>query len=506
MAMNVDTLHPLYALNAPEWQMIRDCVDGERTVKARGPKYLPHPSSFDSADPKEVKRYKAYKQRAVFLNATARTLNALLGVAFAKPVTINITGPLKTLVDDVDGSGMPLTQLLRGTMSEVLQSGRAGFLVDYDRPAQFDEQGIPIAQTAEEMAGHRPIVKLYSADQIINWRSANGKDVLVVLREKDDVNTADPDDFANHEVTIWTELRMVNGVAHARRWTYNADTSTVQMDLPRGFNKTELVPLTDATGAPLRELPFCWCGAVDNNASPDVAPLGDIASINIKHYVAEADVAEIAHIVGQPTMIAAGLTQTWVDKYMKGGIALGSTKGVMLGQNMTASLLQAEERNLSVALCERREAQMAKLGAALVEKGTAPKTATEASYDAQTDNSILSLVAGNVEKAFNRALTLAQAFVGGYDESTVVLNKFYSEITIDSQALTAMMSGVQTGTIRLTDFIKWLMAQGIIDDSQTVEQVESDLRNQNPLPQMSPDVVTSDDPAKQDNNDDGADD
>lgn len=502
MTVNVDTQHPLYAAIAPEWKMIRDCVAGERAVKACGPLYLPYPAAnYDPASPKDVKRYKAYKQRAVFLNATARTLNALLGIAFAKPVTMNITGQLSTLVEDVDGSGKPLIQLLRGAMAEVLQSGRAGFLVDYTREAKTDENGQAVAQTAAEMARNRPVIKLYSADQIINWRTSDGLDKLIVLREMDEANTDDTDDFAMHEVTVWTELRMVGGVAHARKWFMNRDTTEVNMTLPRGFTKTELVMLRDADGNPLTQLPFAWCGAVDNDSTPDPAPLSDIASINIKHYCAEADVAEIAHIVGQPTLTAIGLTQTWADKNLKGGIALGATKGLMLGQNMDAKLLQAEERNLSVALCDRREKQMAKIGASLVEKGTAPKTATEAAYDAQTDNSILSLVAGNIEKAFNRALALADAFVGDSDNCEIVLNKFYTEITVDSQTLTALMAGVQTGTIRLTDLIKWLMAQGIIDDSQTVEQVEADLRNQNPLPQMSPDVVTSTEDDDQDNDD-----
>nr|DAF54250.1 MAG TPA: portal [Siphoviridae sp. ctFRY1] len=493
MSVNVDNQHPLYARIAPEWKMIRDCVAGERAVKACGPLYLPFPSSGDNTDPKAKARYKAYKQRAVFLNATARTLNALLGIAFAKPVSMNLTGKIAELIDDVDGSGMPLPQLLRGAMSEVLQSGRAGFMVDYDRQAHFDELGNVVPQTAAEMAMHRPLIKLYSAEQIINWRQTHGKDTLIVLKECDEISTEDTDDFANHEVTIWTELRMVNGKAHARRWFFNADTSEVQMDLPRGFTKTDLVPLVDSAGRALDSLPFCWCGAVDNNATPDAAPLADIASINIKHYNAEADVAEIAHIVGQPTLITTGLTQSWADKNLKGGIALGATKGVILGQNMDAKLLQAEERNLSVALCERREKQMAKLGAALVEKGSAPKTATEAAYDAQTDNSILSLIAGNVEKAFNKALQIVQLFTGDTAEQTVTLNKFYTEITVDAQLMTAMMSGVQTGTVRLSDFIKWMMAQGVIDDSQTVDQVEDDLRNQNPLPQMSPDAVDLDD-------------
>ena len=43
MTVNVDNQHPLYARIAPEWKMIRDCVAGERAVKACGPLYLPHP-------------------------------------------------------------------------------------------------------------------------------------------------------------------------------------------------------------------------------------------------------------------------------------------------------------------------------------------------------------------------------------------------------------------------------------------------------------------------------
>ncbi|MEX5734666.1 DUF4055 domain-containing protein [Providencia hangzhouensis] len=50
---------------------------------------------------------------------------------------------------------------------------------------------------------------------------------------------------------------------------------------------------------------------------------------------------------------------------------------------------------------------MAMLGAKLVERGTLARTATQAQDEAQTDNSVLSLCAGNVEQAFNRALGFA---------------------------------------------------------------------------------------------------
>lgn len=482
--VSVDNKHPEYAVFAPEWATIADCVAGERAVKKAGQKYLPHPAHNPDQDT-DGKRYKQYKHRAAFLNATGRTEQAMLGVAFNKPVNVNMSGALADLVEDCDGKGTPVTQVLRGALAESLETGRYGFLTDYSAPARFDPAtGDYVPYTAAEQQNARATIQLFYASEIINWRVVGDVTTLVVLKSKEEAETNDPDDFATYPITVWTELRMVDGKAHMRRWFYNSVNQDVKMNLPRGFSKTGLSPLMKAGGAYMDRLPWAWGGSIDNNATIDSAPLADIASLNIKHYCAEADVAEIAHIVGQPTLVMVGLTQAWVDKNLKNGIGLGATKGVQLGQDMDAKLLQAEERNLSVGLCERREKQMAMLGAALIERGSAPKTATEAQFDAQTDNSILALCAGNVESAFNKALEFATDYLGGA-ESTVILDKFYSEVIVDSQTLTALMAGVQSGTIRLLDFIKWLMGQGIIDDSETPEQVADDLRNQEPLPTMA---------------------
>lgn len=482
--VSVDNKHPLYAVFAPEWTMIADCVAGERAVKKKGQKYLPHPAHNPDQDT-DSKRYNQYKHRAAFLNATGRTEQAMLGVAFNKPVNINITGALEPLIEDCDGKGTPVTQVLRGALAEALETGRYGFLVDYSAPARFDPQtGAYLPYTAAEQQAARPTIQLFYASEIINWRVVGDVTTLVVLKSEEEAETADLDDFGTYPITVWTELRMIAGKAHMRRWFYNSISQDVKTDIPRGFSKTDLLPLIGVGGKALDQLPWAWGGSVDNNATIDAAPLSDIASLNIKHYCAEADVAEIAHIVGQPTLVMKGLTQAWVEKNLKNGVGLGATKGIQLGQDMDAALLQAEERNLSVALCERREKQMAMLGAALIERGSAPKTATEAQFDAQTDNSILALCAGNVETAFNKALEFANRFAGGA-QASVIMNKFYSEVIVDSQTLTALMAGVQGGTIRLLDFIKWLMGQGIIDDSETPEQVADDLRNQAPLPTMA---------------------
>ncbi len=76
--MPVDTVHPDYFENKGKWQRCRDVIDGEETVKERGEDYLPKPAGQTDDD------YEAYKTRALFYNATGRTLDAMVGMVFRK--------------------------------------------------------------------------------------------------------------------------------------------------------------------------------------------------------------------------------------------------------------------------------------------------------------------------------------------------------------------------------------------------------------------------------------
>lgn len=74
--MPVNSTHPDYDANTAAWQRARDVLAGEDAIKAAGQRYLPKLDAQSEDD------YKAYKARADFFNATARTLDALVGLAF----------------------------------------------------------------------------------------------------------------------------------------------------------------------------------------------------------------------------------------------------------------------------------------------------------------------------------------------------------------------------------------------------------------------------------------
>jgi len=80
----VNSTHPDYDANLVAWQRARDVIAGEDAVKAAGTRYLPR---LDSQSDDE---YLAYKTRASFFNATARTADGFVGLIFRREPTFKL--------------------------------------------------------------------------------------------------------------------------------------------------------------------------------------------------------------------------------------------------------------------------------------------------------------------------------------------------------------------------------------------------------------------------------
>lgn len=78
-------------------------------MREAGDLYLPRPNAEDES-PENRARYDAYLKRAVYYNATGRTLSGLTGIAFRRWPEIVLPASLEYIRDDVDGSGSTLIQ------------------------------------------------------------------------------------------------------------------------------------------------------------------------------------------------------------------------------------------------------------------------------------------------------------------------------------------------------------------------------------------------------------
>ena len=92
--MGVNSTHPEYDAKAPQWSRARDVLAGEDAVKAAGDKYLPRLESQSEED------YQAYKTRASFYGATARTLEEYLDLVFRRAPMLSVSEQLKGFGSD----------------------------------------------------------------------------------------------------------------------------------------------------------------------------------------------------------------------------------------------------------------------------------------------------------------------------------------------------------------------------------------------------------------------
>src|SRR5436853_903393 len=84
--MPVNATHPQYDASLPAWQRARDVLAGEDAVKAAGERYLPRLDSQSDGE------YAAFRERASFFNATARTAEGYVGLIFRRPPFVRTPG------------------------------------------------------------------------------------------------------------------------------------------------------------------------------------------------------------------------------------------------------------------------------------------------------------------------------------------------------------------------------------------------------------------------------
>lgn len=446
----------------PRYDLVRDCVAGQKKIKERGTEYLPQPNPSDTSDANK-KRYDQYKERAQFYNVTGRTLAGLVGQVFRKDPVAVMPAQLEILKQDADGGGVGLDQQAKKALSQVIQFGRCGVLVDYPRT-----QG-PATVADLEAGKVRPNIIVWNPWDVINWRVAvvGGQKLLtlVVISEQ---WVTDDDGFAAETDQRYRVLKLVNGVYVVEIWEASEDKSA-------GFIVTETFVPTDASGQPWKFIPFTFIGAENNDPTPDLPPLYDLATLNIGHYRNSADYEEACYMLGQPTPWGSGLTKEWVDDVLKGQINLGSRAFIPLPVGGQLGLLQIEANTMPKEAMEHKEKQMVALGAKLVEQRTTAQTATEAGFNEASETSVLSTAAKNVSAAYVSALKWAAQFVGAAGEISYALNTDFDKALSSPQDRAQLVAEWQANAISKTEMRKGLKRAGVAfqDDEEFQTEVDS---------------------------------
>ncbi len=477
--MPVDSTHPDYDASIAAWQRARDVFAGEDAVKAAAEKYLPR---LDCQDDKE---YLAYKNRASFFNASARTADGFVGLVFRRDPTFKLPdksngvgSSLAEFVADADMLGTPLTAFSKKLVTEIINVGRAGTLIDWNNETE-----------------PRAYAVAYAAENIINWQTqrVNGRNVLtlVVLQETFQDTASVTDSFCP---TAYPQLRVLKLVPSQSSsndeqtdWTYQVD---VWRKLPKNpvtsgqRARTRLEWKLIETVTPLRLgkslplIPFVFHGPRHSLPDVDKIPLEDIIAVNLDHYRLNADYKHGMHFTALPT--------AWVSGFDKAStLRIGSsTAWVAETPGATAGFLEFHGQGLSTfeRAMDRDEQLMAVLGTRMLEsRKRVGETAAAIELRQSGENSILNTISLSVSASLTQVLRWVYWWNStepipdaiGADLVLASLNTDFNFAGMTYQEISAIVSAWQAGAISQDTMLNLFRAGEVIAPGRTNEEEQA---------------------------------
>jgi hypothetical protein len=472
----VNSTHADYDDNIDAWSRARDVIAGEDAVKAAGERYLPRLESQNDQE------YGAYRERASFFNATARTAEGYVGLIFRRPPFFKMPEgsalglALAEFKNDADMLGTPLLGYAKNVVREVISVGRAGTLIDWEGDVE-----------------NRAYATLYCAENILNWRveRINGRNIptMVVLHEgasaPTDSDAADP-----FVATMREQIRVLRLVREKQedgeaKASYSCVVEIWERAEPeqsrrgrRGEKKEwklvdTRVPLR--LGKPLPLLPFVFHGPAHSQPAIEKLPLADIITVNLDHYRLDADYKHGVHFTALPT--------AWVSGFDKASsLRIGaSTAWVTETPGATAGFLEFTGQGLMTfeRAMDRDERLMAVLGSRLLEpQKRVGETAEAIELRQGGESSILGNIAVNVSASLSQVLRWAYWWNSTEDspedvtdeQVLIELNTDFSTKGLSAQEIQSIVAAWQAGAISRDTMTELFRRGEVLPEGRTNEE------------------------------------
>lgn len=423
--MPINSKHAEYDNRIASWEMCRDVAGGTDKVKDKGTKYLPKLSGQDANE------YEAYKRRADFYGAFARTVQGIGGAVFRRPPTVEIPDLYADYTDDITLEGLPFDVFARTVFDEVLTVGRVGVYADMPTEGAAD---LPL----------RPYGVMVTAENIINWRSTwsfeFGRYILdmVVIAETVDVAGDDVYDF--DKVDQFREFVIEGGVVVVRVWREKEGATDKEN---KWYIHEETRPMR--LGQTLKRIPFRFINVTHITPQTQKPPLLDLAHANLSHYRTSADLEHGRHYTALPTPWVAGFPAStelriganiaWVadDPQAKAGILEFTGQGLGALENAA----------------EQKEKRMAVLGARMLEaqpRGieAADTVRLRQAGEAATVQGMISATEAGLSDLLGWMVWWGG---GSSEEVSLEINRDVIDTNLQPQELTALTQALQSGGI-----------------------------------------------------------
>lgn len=404
--MGIESIHPEVLAMESVWSRVRDAFQGQAAIKAAGDTYLPRLPGHDGPD--GAARYENYKNAALFLGVTSRTVRGLVGAAMWKKPQVDMPAGMAGFCRGMGG-------IIKEAVRELLISGRIGILID------------------RGTGGGDPYPVLYRAGQIINYHaSAKGLERVVLREGRFKPSKSDP--YEMRFARSYRELVLENGGYVQRVWE-------------KGTSGFEVASETVCTksGRALDHIPFVIANADGVSMETVNPPLIEVADVNIAHYQLDA--------LHKSTLEKSALIQPYVSNWSPdpsmpplpfgSGVlwdfATDATPGLL---EPSGNAFEAYEREKSAL-----ETRMAALGARMLEaQKKAAETAEALRLRASAEQATLLSIVLSVQDALSLGAEYAAEWADVNPEKCMLsLNTDFSDTRASAGEMEAWTKQVQAG-------------------------------------------------------------
>lgn len=477
-----DALGVAQRQEADALNFVRDVYAGTRALRAKGATYLPRfPLETD-------KGYEARRTTAVLFNAFRRTIKALVGMVFRKPVVLledvpaiirgeeadEDTGRPRIVghAENIDLAGRDLNTFARDHFEDAKRDGHADIFVDWEPvdPAEVLTLG------DERDRGLRPYWIHVPKSDVVRHRARKiaGRMVLTAYAYRQ-VSTEDHGKFGEKEVERIRDYRLATVNTEA------GDRLRVRFDVYRKKDKggegQDQWENEKGGWLTIDEIPVSTTYTNRTGFRRSDPPLEDLAFENVRHFQIRSDRDNTLHIAGVPIPVFMGL-----ETQGPGGrkVETGSDRGIRLPLGGDAKYLEPEGVALTSTQQELKdiEHRMALLGLSmLVSESRAAETATSKRIDKSESDSQLTSSAQGLQRGLQEALRLHAKWLTPEDQrtpnitgGTVQVNMDFVDEPMDPQTAEFLANLVRTNLLSLETFLQALEAGELLVDGFDLER------------------------------------
>lgn len=440
--MPVSTQHPDYEKHLPEWQMMRDALEGEPVIKAKGVKYLPKTDGQQHLENEQGAKasylYESYKDRAEYPRWVADALRSMMGLVSRITPEFKAPSGMEYLATEATADGFGIHQLYLRVVREILTTGR-------------------VVIAASVASDGRAYAALYPAESAINWKEtqqAGRQDLsLLVLEEARDKPSED--EFEHKTETVYRVLDLSEG--RYRKRLLDANGELIEEVLPR------------AMGRPIGYLPVIFAGSTDNAPDVDEVPLLTMAQAAIKAYQLSADYYESLHKTAHP--------QAWAA--VEGELSFNLTgPGTVwqAGEGSRFGYLEITGNGIDKtrqAMQDQRSAAL-EAGARVVDVGQQIESGDARRARQDDQHASLHSVVVTAAEAVEQFIAYAMELTNSRGEFTFAVKPDFSAGDINPQMATQMLNAALAGVISHESYWEYIRTGKVPDRDYSDEALRLD--------------------------------